>query len=412
MWYIILCLLSGVVTTVALLTVLGYQARRLVRLRRRLAKRTNALTRKEDEFEQKRRLTKQSLDRGIRQVQEFRARLVQYEDLQRENAALKQDIFNLHVEARKTALDQEQLEARQAEIARLTDELASRYLAENVRWIGKSISTSNFAASKKRLLAVIEACRGIGFDITPDREEELLQDMKQLYEDAVRREIQRQEQARIKERIREEQRLEREIQRELRRLDRERAAIEAALETALQDAQDKHSAEIEGLRERLRAAEEKCTRAKSRAEMTRAGHVYIISNIGAFGEGVYKIGMTRRLVPEDRIKELASASVPFPFDVHMMISCDDAPALENALHRELHRSRVNRVNPRKEFFRSDVETIRRLVLQHHGEVDYIADPEALQFHESMQMSDEDAEFVEGTIERLMSEVGEDADTPE
>ena len=80
--------------------------------------------------------------------------------------------------------------------------------------------------------------------------------------------------------------------------------------------------------------------------------MYVLSNIGSFGEGVYKIGMTRRLEPQDRVRELGDASVPFPFDVHMMISCDDAPSLENALHRESHKQRVNKVNFRKEFFRT------------------------------------------------------------
>src|SRR5699024_8520882 len=88
-----------------------------------------------------------------------------------------------------------------------------------------------------------------------------------------------------------------------------------------------------------------------REQNTRAGFVYIISNIGSFGEQVYKIGMTRRLEPMDRIAELSSASVPFPFDVHAMIFSDDAPALETILHQHFDAQRVNRINPRKEFFR-------------------------------------------------------------
>ncbi|WP_210403032.1 GIY-YIG nuclease family protein [Thalassospira sp. MCCC 1A01428] len=94
------------------------------------------------------------------------------------------------------------------------------------------------------------------------------------------------------------------------------------------------------------------------AEQTRKGHVYIISNIGSFGENVYKIGLTRRLDPMDRVKELGDASVPFPFDVHAIIYYDDAPALEAALHREFSHSRVNAVNLRKEFFRVDLDKIR------------------------------------------------------
>ena len=84
-----------------------------------------------------------------------------------------------------------------------------------------------------------------------------------------------------------------------------------------------------------------------------------------------------------------------------MISCDNAPALENALHRELHRQRVNKVNLRKEFFRADLDTILKVVESQHGQVDYHAEPEALQYRESMEMPDEDYEFIEQTTESVM-----------
>lgn len=119
----------------------------------------------------------------------------------------------------------------------------------------------------------------------------------------------------------------------------------------------------------------------------------MISNIGSFGENVYKVGMTRRLEPMDRVVELGDASVPFPFDVHMMISCDDAPTLENQLHRALNDARVNKINLRKEFFRVDLETIHRLVEENHGEVEYVAEPEALQYRETLEMTDDDFAYV-------------------
>src|SRR5437868_4948931 len=104
-----------------------------------------------------------------------------------------------------------------------------------------------------------------------------------------------------------------------------------------------HAAEAQGLfREAIGAA-------VSMAQQTKAGHVYVISNIGTMGDGVFKIGMTRRLTPNERIDELGCAAVPFPFDVHMMIHCEDAPGLENALHHALHKRRINKVNLRKEF---------------------------------------------------------------
>jgi hypothetical protein len=97
------------------------------------------------------------------------------------------------------------------------------------------------------------------------------------------------------------------------------------------------------------------------AQQTRKGHVYIISNIGSFGKKIYKIGLTRRLDPFDRVKELGDASVPFLFDVHAMIYVEDAPALESALHRKFTTHRVNAVNMRKEFFNIDLLSIKKAV---------------------------------------------------
>jgi hypothetical protein len=157
------------------------------------------------------------------------------------------------------------------------------------------------------------------------------------------------------------------------------------------------------LQRRLAEAEERSQRAISQAQLTKSGHVYVISNIGSFGDGVFKVGMTRRLEPMDRVLELGGASVPFPFDVHMMISSDNAPALENALHRGLNRARINKTNPRKEFFRTDVVAICEIVKQQHGEVEYTLDAEALQYRQSVTMADEDQEFIESVYDELEEE---------
>ncbi|HEX8905158.1 MAG TPA: GIY-YIG nuclease family protein, partial [Longimicrobiaceae bacterium] len=107
------------------------------------------------------------------------------------------------------------------------------------------------------------------------------------------------------------------------------------------------------------------------------------SNIGSFGEHVFKIGMTRRLDPMDRIRELGDASVPFQFDVHAIIYCDDAPALENALHRTFARRRVNLVNERKEFFNVAVQDIAAAVRQHHGELELTLLAEAQEYRKTL-----------------------------
>lgn len=116
----------------------------------------------------------------------------------------------------------------------------------------------------------------------------------------------------------------------------------------------------------------------------RAGYVYIISNIGAFGENIYKIGMTRRLELEERIDELGGASVPFRFDIHAMIFSDDAPKLESALHRAFEHKRVNLVNSRKEFFNMTLAEISEVIKTNHDKtVEFLKVPPAQQFRESL-----------------------------
>lgn len=121
----------------------------------------------------------------------------------------------------------------------------------------------------------------------------------------------------------------------------------------------------------------------------RAGYVYIISNIGAFGENVYKIGMTRRLDPQERVDELGDASVPFNFDVHAMIFSDDAPALETALHKAFENNKLNMVNQRREFFNVSLDQIKNVIKQNFDKtVEFIDIPDAEQFRISKKMKTE------------------------
>lgn len=269
------------------------------------------------------------------------------------------------------------------------DRLGKRFLSDTVKVVSGKLTGQNFTTQRDRLMKAIQFCRKHEYDVTSETEQELLDDLREEYEAVLRKEHQKAEQARIKARIREEQKAEREIERERKRIKTEQKAIQQALDVALKQAEGEHSAEVEALKEKLAEAEAKSQRALSMAQQTKAGHIYVISNIGSFGEGIYKVGMTRRLEPMDRVKELGDASVPFPFDVHMMISCDDAPTLENTLHKALHGQRVNKVNLRKEYFRASIDEIRDLVIANHGEVDYVANPEAFEYRETMSMSDED-----------------------
>lgn len=176
----------------------------------------------------------------------------------------------------------------------------------------------------------------------------------------------REEQRRIKEAIREEEKARREFERAIRDAAKEEEVLRKAMEKAQQQIEQatseqraKYERQLEELAARLTEAEARSQRALSMAQQTKCGHVYVISNVGSFGENVYKIGLTRRLEPQDRIRELGDSSVPFEFDVHALIYSEDAPGLEHKLHKHFVLTQLNKVNHRKEFFRANLAQIRQ-----------------------------------------------------
>lgn len=144
--------------------------------------------------------------------------------------------------------------------------------------------------------------------------------------------------------------------------------------------------EMNQIKSQLNILEDEEKNLEFRANNTRAGYVYIISNIGAFGENVYKIGMTRRLVPDDRVKELSNASVPFSFDKHALIFSDDAYGLERSLHELFNARRVNKINFRKEYFNVNIDEIKKAVHDHfNGTVEFITDAKAIEYRETLAL---------------------------
>ncbi|MCY2963032.1 MAG: GIY-YIG nuclease family protein [Planctomycetota bacterium] len=320
----------------------------------------------------------------------FDQRRVTVEELEQESRLLKQQLQNQTVGYRALEYRIEQQQLRETQL----QELASRYVRENARWIKAILTPGSYDICRRRMQEVIQRCRSAGVDYTKSQENSDLDQLRKDYEAAVQAAADREEQAQIRARFREEQRRQRELQEEIDAAEAEKQALRKAIERVQRETHAQHSAEIEELQRQLAEAEARSRRATSQAELTKQGHVYVISNIGAFGEGVFKIGMTRRLIPTERVDELGGAAVPFEFDIHMMIQCDDAPKLESTLHDCLHKHRVNRVNPRKEFFRTDIETIRRFVEENHGTVECIAIPEASDYRNGLNLSDEDQETIE------------------
>jgi hypothetical protein len=200
----------------------------------------------------------------------------------------------------------------------------------------------------------------------------------------------REEQQRIREQIREEDKARRDYERAIREAAKEEDLIRKAMALAQQQVEQataeqkaKYEQQLSDLAEKLKEAEEKNQRAISMAQQTRRGHVYIISNIGSFGENVYKIGLTRRLEPMDRVRELGDSSVPFGFDVHALIDSEDAPALETQLHKHFVMMQVNKVNYRKEFFRVDLKHIREEIEKLGIAPRWTMTAEATEFRESL-----------------------------
>lgn len=231
-----------------------------------------------------------------------------------------------------------------------------------------------------------------GARITHDFLEARLEELKWAIVSHELKDKEREEQRRIKEQIREEERARKEFEKAIRDAEKEedllRKAMEKAqkeVERASEEQKALYEARFEELAEKLRIAEEKSQRALSMAQQTRSGHVYVISNVGSFGEEVFKIGMTRRLEPRDRVRELGDASVPFEFDIHAMIYSEDAPALEKTLHKTFLRSQMNKVNPRKEFFRVSLVEIRKEAEKLGVEAQWTLAAAAREFKESLSI---------------------------
>ena len=205
----------------------------------------------------------------------------------------------------------------------------------------------------------------------------------------------KEEQRRIKEQLREEEKARREYEKAIKEAEKEEKAIQQAIDKATKElmlAGEEQRLVLEQKLAELQAkyeeAEAKNQRAISMAQQTRSGHVYVISNIGSFGEDVYKIGMTRRLEPLDRVRELGDASVPFSFDVHAMIYSEDAPSLENHLHKVFNDKQLNKVNSRKEFFNVGIKDIKSTIDSMNINAHWTMFAEAKEYRESLAIENE------------------------
>lgn len=232
------------------------------------------------------------------------------------------------------------------------------------------------------------------------------------HEYQTKRQQEKEEMRAIQEELREEEKAKIEFEQAQREAEKEEENYQKVLDKARKEIElatgekyNKLQSQIERLEIELREAQEKKERALSMAQQTKRGHVYIISNIGSFGENVYKIGMTRRLEPTDRVKELGDASVPFKFDIHAMIYSDEAPRLENELHKAFNNKKVNMLNNRKEFFNVTIDEIEQKTREIGLDAEFSRLPEAMEYKESLAILDKlNSQQVESkTIEQIIAE---------
>src|SRR6266536_2924279 len=215
-----------------------------------------------------------------------------------------------------------------------------------------NVAWNNAERMEERVHKAFDALNQLGsvmqISLTPEFLQLKLDELRLTHEYQEKRHQEREEQRRIREQIREEEKAQQELDKVREQAEREEAlkATGAQLEKLTQ--------QISAFERKLDEARRNKQRAIARAQLTKSGFVYVISNVGSFGERIFKIGMTRRLEPMDRVDELGDASVPFPFDLHAMLYSDNAPELETALHRLLQDRQVNLMNVRKEFYRMDV----------------------------------------------------------
>lgn len=256
------------------------------------------------------------------------------------------------------------------------------------------VKWNNVVVMEQRIRKALEAINKLGTThnifITQEYLDVKLQELRLTHELEEKLYKEKEEQRRIQEQMREEEKVQREIEKAKKEAEDEENRYQKALEKAKAELEQAQGTEVDQLNEKIQALEDQLAhaheekeRALSRAQLTKSGHVYIISNIGSFGENVFKIGMTRRLDPFDRIKELGDASVPFGFDVHAMVYSENAPDLESKLHEFFGLKRINLINERKEFFNVTIQELEQFAKENSLSITITALAEAKEYRETL-----------------------------
>lgn len=272
-------------------------------------------------------------------------------------------------------------------VADMSKLLLRAYNAEAENCV-KTVKAGNLEAARKRLSTVVTQVERLGtmidLRITGPYHRLRLKELELTSRHFQALQVEKEMERARREELREQKKAEQELAREKERLQKERSHYLNAL-AALEAKGDIDGADR--LRERLADVDHAIDNVDYRAANIRAGYVYVISNIGAFGPEVVKIGLTRRLDPMDRVNELGDASVPFRFDVHALFFADDAVSIEATLHAHFSAQRLNKVNLRREYFRATPEQVLDALREHNVEVlEYTLDPAAPEYRSSLAVT--------------------------
>lgn len=260
------------------------------------------------------------------------------------------------------------------------------------------VKFNNIESCEKRIEKSYEALNKLGkimqVNISNRYKKLKYEELYLAHEYQVKKQDEKEEQKRLREQLREEAKLAKEIELARKSIYKEQTHYNNALSklelqlsnTSTEEEKIELQKKIEEIKDKLNEIEKNLKDIDYREANKRAGYVYIISNIGSFGKNIYKIGMTRRLEPLERVHELSDASVPFNFDVHAMIFCNDAPSLENELHKAFEDKKVNMINTRREFFNVTLEEIESVVKSSHDKtVEFTKLASAEQYRQTLKM---------------------------
>ena len=265
------------------------------------------------------------------------------------------------------------------------------------------VKYNNYDTSVKKMERSFNAIAKLGItmsiSITSNYYDLKIQELQLALEYQIQKQREKEEKAELRAQQREEARLQKELKEQRKNIDKERKHYEQALSNINKQISSSSDENIEELNKKkeeiIQSISDIDTKIKDidyREANQKAGYVYIISNIGSFGEGIYKIGMTRRLNPQERVDELGDASVPFKFDVHAMIFSEDAPALEAKLHRAFEDRKLNLVNQRREFFKVSLDEIKEVIKNNFDKtVEFVEVPDADQYRISLKLREEQNE---------------------